>query len=113
MDYKTTKVIDSKRVASAALKMALTETREEEDVLKMQLRDEGIAAAAVNFGGDAISSVSKIVERAPKERVLSTIPTPKRVPLPVPPTKRCSRLCPRPSVFPSEAKSALPNITTT
>ena len=64
MDYKTTKVIDSKRVASAALKMALTETREEEDVLKMQLRDEGIAAAAVNFGGDAISSVSKIVERA-------------------------------------------------
>ena len=40
MDYKTTKVIDSKRVASAALKMALTETREEEDVLKMQLRDD-------------------------------------------------------------------------
>ncbi len=64
MDYKNQKVLDSKRVASAALKMTLAETREEEEVLKQELRQAGILAAAVNYGGDALSSVSKIVERA-------------------------------------------------
>ncbi|MGI5824687.1 MAG: HutP family protein [Bacillota bacterium] len=64
MEYKNQKVLDSKRVASASLKMTLTETREEEDALKHKLRSEGIMAAAVNYGGDAVSSVSKIVERA-------------------------------------------------
>jgi hypothetical protein len=64
MEYKNQKVIESKRVASAALKMTLTETREEEDVLKLELRNQGIMAAAVNYGGDAVASVSKIVERA-------------------------------------------------
>lgn len=64
MDYKSQKAIDSKRVASAALKMTLTETREEEEALKQVLRIDGIMAAAVNYGGDAVASVSKIVERA-------------------------------------------------
>ena len=64
MDYKNQKAIESKRVASAALKMTLTETREEEDALKQKFRSEGIMAAAVNYGGDALTSVAKIVERA-------------------------------------------------
>lgn len=64
MDCKNQKILDSKRVASAALKMTLTETREEEEALKQELRQAGILAAAVNYGGDALSSVAKIVERA-------------------------------------------------
>ena len=64
MDYKNQKAIESKRVASAALKMTLTETREEEDTLKQKFRSEGIMAAAVNYGGDALTSVAKLVERA-------------------------------------------------
>ncbi len=64
MDYKEQKAVDSKRVAAAALKMTLTESRDEEDALKQELRGVGIMAAAVNYGGNATASVAKIVERA-------------------------------------------------
>lgn len=64
MDYKEQKAVDSKRVAAAALKMTLTESRDEEDALKQDLRGVGIMAAAVNYGGNATDSVAKIVERA-------------------------------------------------
>lgn len=64
MDYKEQKAVDSKRVAAAALKMTLTESRDEEDILKQDLRGAGIMAAAVNYGGNATDSVAKIVERA-------------------------------------------------
>lgn len=64
MDYKEQKAVDSKRVAAAALKMTLTESRDEEDALKQELRNSGIMAAAVNYGGNATDSVAKIVERA-------------------------------------------------
>lgn len=64
MDYKEQKAVDSKRVAAAALKMTLTESRDEEDALKQELRGVGIMAAAVNYGGNATDSVAKIVERA-------------------------------------------------
>ena len=57
-------MIDSKKVASAALKMALTETMEEENILKEVLLKQGIHAAAVNYGGDSLVSVPKILERS-------------------------------------------------
>jgi hypothetical protein len=44
--------------------MALTESREEERELKQRFLREGIKTAAVDYGGDFISSVNKIIERA-------------------------------------------------
>ncbi len=54
----------SKKVAAAALKMALTENREEEARLKKEYGELGIRTAAVNYGGEFITSVQKIIERA-------------------------------------------------
>lgn len=54
---------DSKLTSSAVIRMALTENREEENKLKEQLSEHGIKATAVDFGGEFIPSVSKIIER--------------------------------------------------
>ena len=43
-------------VGRAALRMALTATREEEDRLKEQLREQGFRAAAVDFGGEFLET---------------------------------------------------------
>ncbi len=57
--------IGSKAVAAAAIRMALTATRSEETELKKRLWEENkIRAVAVDYGGEFIYSVSKIVERA-------------------------------------------------
>lgn len=53
----------SKEVASAAVKMALTASRDEEASFKAQMSKENMLCCAVDFGGDFISSVNKIVER--------------------------------------------------
>lgn len=58
-------VIGSKMVATAAIKMALTDSRDEEAHLKKDLLEHlNIRAVAVDYGGEFISSVGKIVERA-------------------------------------------------
>lgn len=58
-------VIGSKIVASAAIKMAVTLSREEEIHLKKELLQEcDVKAVAVDYGGEFIHSVGKIVERA-------------------------------------------------
>ena len=54
----------SKKVATAAIKMALTTSRQEESQLKKDLMNEDIRAAAVDYGGEFIGSVGKSVERA-------------------------------------------------
>jgi len=54
----------SKLAASIAIKVALTSDREEERLLIQQYFQQGVRAAAVDFGGEFISSVSKMVERA-------------------------------------------------
>jgi len=54
----------SKKVATAAIKMALTTSRQEETQLKKDLMREDIQAAAVDYGGEFISSIGKMVERA-------------------------------------------------
>lgn len=57
--------IGSKLVATAAIKIALTASRTEEGHLKQELWDQyAVKAVAVDFGGEFISSVGKIVERA-------------------------------------------------
>lgn len=57
-------IAQSKRVAMAALKMAMTESREEETQLKESFAKQGIKTAAVDYGGDYVSSVKKIIERS-------------------------------------------------
>lgn len=54
----------SRQVAAVAVRMALSETREEEQKLKKEFAAKGIRAAAVDCGGEFISSVQKMVERA-------------------------------------------------
>ena len=57
--------IGSRIVASSAIKMALTSTRAEETELKNELREASqIRAVAVDYGGEYIHSMGKIVERA-------------------------------------------------
>ncbi|MCR5616772.1 MAG: HutP family protein [Clostridiales bacterium] len=55
---------ESKFTSSAVIMLAITESREEEAELKSRLQDQGIKCAAVDFGGEFISSVSKIIEKA-------------------------------------------------
>ncbi len=55
----------SKIASTAAIRMALSLSRSEEVQLKKSLLDEyGVKAVAVDYGGEFISSVAKIVERA-------------------------------------------------
>ena len=54
----------SKRITSAAIRMALTDSREEEQGLKRELASIGIRAVAVDYGGDFAVSAKKIIERA-------------------------------------------------
>lgn len=64
----------SKDVVKAAIMMALTGDRDEERNLKSQLAAKGIKTAAVDYGGEFINSVMKIIERAvvaaKRERVI-------------------------------------------
>ncbi|HRY12261.1 MAG TPA: HutP family protein [Syntrophomonadaceae bacterium] len=55
----------SKIAASSAIKMALSASRAEEAQIKKSLLDEhGVKAVAVDYGGEFISSMAKIVERS-------------------------------------------------
>lgn len=51
-------------VGRAALKMAITSSREEEQHIRTQLLQDGIKSVAVDFGGEFLVSVKKIIERA-------------------------------------------------
>lgn len=53
----------SREVSKSAIKIALTEDRESENKLKASFADIGISVAAVDFGGEFITSVNKIIER--------------------------------------------------
>lgn len=57
-------IAESKKVAQAALRMAMTESREEEGHLKEFFGKQGIKTVAVDYGGEYITAVKKIVERA-------------------------------------------------
>ena len=50
-------------VAKCSVQMAIS-TREQETILIKELKEEGVIAAAVDIGGNLISSVPKIIERA-------------------------------------------------
>lgn len=54
----------SRDVARAAVMLAMTRTRDEEYRLKEEYAKEGIRTAAVDFGGEFVTSVARMVERA-------------------------------------------------
>ncbi|MGI5925631.1 MAG: HutP family protein [Thermacetogeniaceae bacterium] len=54
----------SRQISSVAIEMAITKTREEEIEKKAVFAEQGIKTAAVDCGGEFISSVKKFVERA-------------------------------------------------
>ncbi|MDD3853608.1 MAG: HutP family protein [Syntrophomonadaceae bacterium] len=57
--------IGSKIVATSAIRMAITSSRQDETNLKHQLMEEfAVRAVAVDYGGEFINSVGKIVERS-------------------------------------------------
>ena len=56
--------IGSRDVVTAAIKIALTKDRAEERALQAQYAEDGILTAGVDFGGEFISSITKIIERA-------------------------------------------------
>jgi len=51
-------------VGRAALKIAVTVSREEENEIKQDLANQDIKATAVDFGGEFVNSIVKIIERA-------------------------------------------------
>lgn len=55
---------DSRDVARAAITVAMTASREDEAAQKQRLAAQGILSAASDFGGDYVSSVMKMIERA-------------------------------------------------
>lgn len=59
-----TNISGSRTVSRAAVLMCMSCTREEEKQLKLELMQDGVKAAAVDYGGEFISSVMRIVERA-------------------------------------------------
>ena len=56
--------LTSIEIGRAALKIAVTGSRSEEQRIKQELAEQGIRSTAVDFGGEFIPSIVKIVERA-------------------------------------------------
>lgn len=56
--------IGSREVCEAAIRLAITENRDDEQAEKKKLREKNILTAASDFGGEFINGVSKIIERA-------------------------------------------------
>lgn len=56
--------LGSRQTAMAAIRLSISENREEERQLKADLAARGIRLAAMDFGGEAVTSISKIIERA-------------------------------------------------
>lgn len=56
--------ITSIDVGRAALKISISETRQDEQQIREVLLRRGINAVAVDFGGEFVPSVKKIIERA-------------------------------------------------
>lgn len=55
---------DSRVVARAALALAMTADREEENAMKRSLLEKDVRGAASDFGGDFVTSVIRMIERA-------------------------------------------------
>ncbi|MEG0742030.1 MAG: HutP family protein [Clostridia bacterium] len=56
--------IGSREVARAAVQLSMSTSREEEQRWRGLFKQEGIDAAGVDFGGDFLTGIMRIVERA-------------------------------------------------
>jgi len=56
--------MNSKEVSKAAVKIAMTASREEEQAVRTDMLKNDIKCVAIDFGGEFSSSVTKIIERA-------------------------------------------------
>ncbi|OPL10356.1 MAG: HutP [Firmicutes bacterium ML8_F2] len=56
--------MESRDVAQAAINLAMSNTREAENDLKHKYLEMGIQSLAVDYGGEFLSSLQKVVERA-------------------------------------------------
>lgn len=56
--------MESRNVAEVAISIAMTSTRKAEMNLKQRHLEEGIKSLAVDYGGEFLSSLQKVVERA-------------------------------------------------
>ncbi|MCE5285913.1 MAG: HutP family protein [Pelosinus sp.] len=56
--------LSSVDIGKAALAMAITESRQDEQNRRQELLARGILTVAVDFGGEYLPSVKKIIERA-------------------------------------------------
>ncbi len=54
----------SKEVSKAAIRLAMSDDRTEENELKETFKKSDITCAAIDFGGEFSNSVTKIIERA-------------------------------------------------
>ena len=54
----------SRDAVTAAISVAITKDRLTEKTMQAKLKGEGILTAAVDFGGEFIASVTKMIERA-------------------------------------------------
>ena len=55
---------DSRYVARAAIRIAISQNRDEERALKREYAENGLHMAAMDFGGVAVNSIPKILECA-------------------------------------------------
>lgn len=60
----SSKEYGSREIAAAALRIAITADRQEEKQVQAEYARNGIHTAAVDYGGEFINSVMKIIERA-------------------------------------------------
>ncbi|HOV25412.1 MAG TPA: HutP family protein [Pseudobacteroides sp.] len=63
-DAEYSKSYGSKEIAAAAIRMSMTSDRNEEKALQSEYLKCGIHTAAVDYGGEFINSIMKIIERA-------------------------------------------------
>ena len=56
--------IGSAEVAAAAIRLSLTSDRDQERTLRTEYGEAGYKTAAVDFGGEFIPSINKIIERS-------------------------------------------------
>ena len=64
MHENTKCCLNSIEIGRAALRIALTNSRVEENKVKEKLAVSGIRSTAVDFGGEFIPSIVKVIERA-------------------------------------------------
>lgn len=67
----------SKDTAKAAIRLALTSSRDEEKMLQSKYAEKGILAAAVDFGGEFVPSIMRIIEcaivAAKREKIIADV----------------------------------------